>query len=88
MGRTIIEGMTRRALFTQAAGVAAATAIVAAAEAQSLEKSAVVYRNHPKGAERCSGCAFWRAEGAEGACSMVLGKVSPDAWCAIWTAPV
>ena len=88
MAKTIIAGVTGRTLFSQAADIAAAAAITAAADALSLEKSAVDYRARPHGGERCDVCAFYRAEtdGApQGHCSMVLGCVAADAWCAIWS---
>lgn len=87
MAKTIIAGGTQRHHLSRAAGIAAASAITAAAEAQSLEKPAVDYRAEPKGGQRCAGCSFFRAErdlSRQGHCSMVIGRVAADAWCAIW----
>ncbi len=87
MGKTIIAGVTQRQDLGRAAGIAAASAITAAAEAQSLEKPAVDYRAQPRGGQRCAGCAFFRTQSnlsRLGHCSMVIGDVAADAWCAIW----
>ena len=88
MAKTIIAGGARNGLAGLAAHAAAAAAITAAAEAQSLEKTAVDYRLEPRGGESCVRCAFYRAEPGDmrqGQCSMVIGRVAADAWCAIWS---
>lgn len=86
MGKTIIRGATRRRSMP-AGGIAAAMGIAAAAEAQSLEKSAVEYRRRSDAVEACRACSFFRSEPgrAVGNCTMVIGAVAADAWCAIWT---
>jgi len=54
---------------------------------QVQSKEAVQYQTQPKGNERCSNCKYYiedkNGDGA-GACSIVEGKIQPDAWCSAY----
>lgn len=50
-------------------------------------KAQFKYQNKPKGAQKCSGCRFYKAAKnpkANGACSIVSGSISPNGWCVAW----
>jgi hypothetical protein len=46
-----------------------------------LSKNDVVYRNSPKGKQRCDNCDVFLPPDA---CTSVQGKISPSGWCNIW----
>jgi hypothetical protein len=73
----------------------AATAVIASAQAASaapgLDPTAVQYQNKPKDGKKCSGCALYvpaksNPATANGSCKQVKGEISPNGWCAIWSA--
>lgn len=52
-------------------------------------KSAVQYRNKPKGSHQCSNCTHFcpgSSAKAEGTCNVVKGSISPHGWCLAWAA--
>jgi hypothetical protein len=49
---------------------------------QKVSKQMVHYQDSPKGGHQCSGCSNFVAPDA---CKVVVGKISPHGWCAIWT---
>ncbi len=59
----------------------------APAEAKTSQKAAK-YQNHPKGAQKCSGCRFYIPNAKEpkknGTCQIVEGSISPNGWCALY----
>jgi hypothetical protein len=60
-------------------------AIVSSAISQDpedrLTKEDVIYRNTPKGKQRCDNCDVFIPPDA---CTSVEGKISPSGWCNIW----
>ena len=75
----------RRLLLGTAAGIAASAAGLDSTEADGLgkiSKGAALYRNRPRGGQRCGLCRHFRAPNG---CARVSGRISPHGWCSIWT---
>jgi len=72
--------------------LAATAAIAMAGEASAADKTpqkAVQYQDTPKGDAKCSGCKFFQPgtdAKAKGKCQVVEGDISPDGWCAVYSA--
>jgi hypothetical protein len=52
-------------------------------------KDQVSYQTDPRDGEQCSGCAYYISDrnGDDiGACALVEGNISPDAWCTSYVA--
>jgi len=67
------------------AGLAAAPwAARQAAAQQKATKQAMQYQEQPKGGQKCSDCLQFvpGQQGANGACKVVEGPISPNGWCA------
>ena len=73
----------------------AATAVVASAQgaaaAPGLDPKSVQYQTSPKDGHKCAACALYvpaksNPATANGACKQVKGAISPNGWCAIWSA--
>ncbi|MBV8689223.1 MAG: high-potential iron-sulfur protein [Candidatus Eremiobacteraeota bacterium] len=57
------------------------------AQAAKQSKAALKYQNKPKGSQKCAGCRFFikgKTAGANGACQIVAGSISPNGWCVSW----
>ena len=81
--------LTRRSMLRCAAllagGTLAAGVIqIKPAYAQKAGKEAVKYQDSPKGGQKCSDCLQFvpGQQGANGACKVVEGPISPNGWCA------
>jgi hypothetical protein len=62
-------------------------ALTLEAEAAKSAKAAVKYQDHPKGAQKCSGCRYFikgKTATANGTCQIVSGSISPNGWCVAW----
>jgi len=67
------------------AGLAAAPwAARPAVAQQKATKQAMQYQEQPKGGQKCSDCLQFvpGQQGANGACKVVEGPISPNGWCA------
>ena len=77
----LAKPLSRRSLFAHgaslAAGLAALLATVAPSYAKMTQKAAG-YQPSPKGDQKCSGCALFKAPDS---CTFVDGQVSADGWC-------
>jgi hypothetical protein len=73
----------RRHVFGLVAG-AIGVQMVAPAGAAKAPQSAVQYQPTPRDGERCGVCRNFDA--ATGSCTLVAGSISPDGWCALFTA--
>jgi hypothetical protein len=81
------RAVSRRALLRAGAalslGVLGSHALGTTAEAQQkVAKAVVTYENAPSAGRQCSTCSNFFAPDE---CTVVLGKISPHGWCAIWT---
>jgi hypothetical protein len=77
--------LSRRCLLRRAACAAGAMTVlgggIQTAMAGKMPKSAVSYRDSPKGSQSCSNCRLFIAPNA---CRSVEGPISPNGWCSIW----
>jgi hypothetical protein len=77
----------RRLLLGTAAGIAASTVGADSTTADAthgygkISKAAALYRNRPRGGQRCGLCRHFR--GPDG-CTRVAGRISPYGWCRLW----
>jgi hypothetical protein len=89
MGRLFDTNLpnTRRAVLQATVGGLGAVSFLGmsarSAKAAKVSKSAVGYKNSPKGDERCGICRLFEPPDA---CANVEGPISPNGWCRIWVA--
>lgn len=80
----ISRGEALKGLIVLPALAAALAGTGAFAEAKS-PRAALKYQNHPKGAQKCSGCRFFQANTknpkGSGGCTLISGPISPNGWC-------
>ncbi len=88
------EKLSRGSVLKALAAVPAAALAIGYAhnEAEAAAKSpqsAVQYQNKPKNGVKCAQCRFYLANKkspkADGACSVVAGKISPNGWCVVYS---
>ena len=76
------EKISRRHLFRTAA-IATASAVallnMGRAAIAKMAQKAAGYQETPKGDQKCSTCALFKA--SDGNCTLVDGTISPDGWC-------
>lgn len=82
------DRIPRRVFLEGAAGLLVAAGIAAsglqsANATQKASKEAVSYQDSPNAGNSCSGCKFFDGTGA---CEVVEGDISANAWCSAWTA--
>lgn len=79
--------MSRRLVLTSAAlsiGAVTTVRMVSQAAAQAkLSEADAQYQPRPKGDQRCDGCVNFQPPTA---CKFVQGNISPNGWCALFTA--
>lgn len=78
--------MSRRAALARTAlavGTAAASLASRRADAQQkVAQTAAQYQDHPKGQQKCDGCAQFQPPSS---CKIVDGTISPNGWCLLFT---
>jgi anaerobic selenocysteine-containing dehydrogenase len=67
--------------YASGAAVAAGTLSSAAEATAKVPKQTVDYQMGPKGAARCSSCAYFQAPAS---CNFVDGAISPSGWCMLY----
>ena len=80
--RTAAQPLSRRTLLIAAATIAGAGRVAAARGKRS--QAEVAYQDHPRGAERCEICAPFLPPDQ---CRLVVGPVSRQGWCSVFTGP-
>lgn len=78
------RGPTRRRLIRLAASGAALAPLALLSGREALAKTTkqvAQYQEQPKGDQTCSGCRFYEDGGA---CRLVEGEISPEAWCTLF----
>jgi anaerobic selenocysteine-containing dehydrogenase len=81
------DWLRQSAAFIGAAAVAPLLFTSRAEAADKMAKTAVNYRDKPKGSEMCSNCKLFipaSTPTADGECKAVAGKISPKGWCDIY----
>ena len=77
------RSMLRSTALLAGGTLGAAVIQVKPAYAQKAGKEAVKYQDSPKDGQKCSDCLqFTPPDG----CKVVEGKISPNAWCAVFVA--
>ena len=76
--------LSRRTLLIAAASVAVAGADRVAVAAGKRSQAEVAYQDHPHGAQRCEICAPFLPPDQ---CRLVVGPVSRQGWCKVFTGP-
>jgi len=82
--------LSRRAVFSHAAGLAGGAALISlgvavreAPAATLMAQKAVSYQDSPKGRARCDGCTQWKPPES---CKIVSGVINPAGWCTLYAA--
>ncbi len=73
-----------KTLVTLPALACATLALPLEADAAKGGKAQFKYQSKPKNGQQCSGCRFYepaKTAAANGACTLVAGSISPNAWC-------
>jgi len=82
--RGALRQCTRWLTLAAAAGIAQAPG---PARAAKLPKEDIFYQDKPKDGKRCASCKLFQPAGTgKGNCAVVEGDVSPDGWCAAFSA--
>jgi anaerobic selenocysteine-containing dehydrogenase len=83
--------ISRRSLLKGAAAVtcvALASAIAGKAFAAKSTRSAANYQNKPNGDKKCSNCNLFvpgKTPKDDGTCTVVVGTISPEAYCTLYS---
>jgi hypothetical protein len=88
---TMMKAIGRRTAIATTAVLAGAGAMRARAAVTYgiTPQSAVAYRDSPNGSSDCTNCMHFipgPSATADGHCTVVAGSISPQGWCAVWTA--
>jgi len=87
------SALSRRAALRQCThwlALAAAAGVAQAprpAHAAKLPKDDIFYQDKPKEGRKCADCKLFQPAGSgKGSCAVVEGEVSPEGWCAAFSA--
>lgn len=75
--------LSRRSMLKGSLAALAAGMTGRAAAQQKIDRKLVQYQETPKNGQKCSDCLQFLAPDG---CKVVEGKISPNAWCAVFVA--